>query len=496
MTYAILSVSDKTDLLPFAQFLIDQGFTLISTGGTAKHLTDAGLPVTSVSDFTGHPEMLGGRVKCLHPKVFGGLLAPEHQLQQLVEHQMVPIDLAIINFYPFKATIAATDDAQAIIEKIDIGGPSMVRAAAKNYQRVTVVTDPTDYALVMKDWDQGVPLALRQSLAIKAFRVTCEYDYIISRHFEEVTDTLPTSILRHYEKSTALTYGENPHQEAAIYQDTYAPRHGLEQHHGKALSYNNIMDIEGAIDAVTSHEGIACAIIKHTNPCGLALGENTLEAYRLAFAGDPTSAFGGIIAFNQPIDAATIKAIIEQQFVEVIVAPAIEEGAVAALEAKPNVRLITYHNTDKDPWTLTMTCHGALVQTQDHGSHDLNILGDQSIDLTDPLFAWTVVKSVKSNAIVLAKNGQTLGIGAGQMSRIDAVKIAFDKAIQQDFDPQGAVLASDAFFPFPDVIATAKSHGISCIIQPGGSIRDQSVITAAEEAGITMILTGSRHFKH
>lgn len=515
--YALISVSDKTGLIPLAQQLIAHDITLLSTGGTAKMLLEAGLRVLEVSQYTEFPEMLDGRVKTLHPKIHAGILArfdiPEHQ--ETLQARSIPnIDLVVVNLYPFKqATSKPGCTLEEAIENIDIGGPTMVRAAAKNYQKVTIVTDPQDYSLLCRELEinQGsTSLATRFMLAQKAFTHTASYDSAISNYLTALDSNhhrkdFPDSLNLNFRVAQHLRYGENPHQKAAFYRDeamTPGSLANYRQLQGKELSYNNIADTDAAWECVKTFDKTACVIVKHANPCGIAIAETALRAYQLAFATDPVSAFGGIIAFNRMIDAVTAEAILKQ-FVEVIIAPEISPEAQQILAQKNNIRLLIvpihagHHNYD-----LKKVGGGLLVQTPDThniAASDLRIVtkikpSQQQLD--DLLFAWRAAKFVKSNAIVFCRDGQTIGIGAGQMSRVDSARIAAIKAQQVGLSLSGSVVASDAFFPFRDGLDVVINSGATAIIQPGGSIRDDEVIAAADEHGVTMVLTGIRHFRH
>ncbi len=514
--YALISVSDKTGIIDLAQKLIQYGITILSTGGTAKLLHDAGIAVIEVSDYTGFPEMLDGRVKTLHPKIHAGILArndPDHQ--EALNHAAIPnIELVIVNLYPFREAIAkqhcSLDEA---IENIDVGGPTMVRAAAKNYQKVAIVTDPQDYSLLSEELavnHGSISLATRFKLAQKAFTHTASYDSAISNYLTSLDANyqckdFPDSLNLNFNIAQHLRYGENPHQKAAFYQDEIVTPGSLanyQQLQGKELSYNNIADTDAAWECVKTFDHSACVIVKHANPCGIAIAETTLRAYQLAFATDPTSAFGGIIAFNRTVDKDTAEAVLKQ-FVEVIIAPEITQAAQQLLAQKNNIRVLVlplqhgFHRYD-----LKRIGSGVLVQTPDTrniAASDLQIVTKVKPtpqQLEDLLFAWRVAKFVKSNAIVFCNNGQTVGIGAGQMSRVDSARIASIKAQQAGLTLTGSVVASDAFFPFRDGLDVVVQAGATAIIQPGGSIRDNEVIAAADEQGIAMVFTGIRHFRH
>ncbi len=514
---ALISVSDKTGIIDLARTLHQSGITLISTGGTAKLLQQENIPVVEISDYTGFPEILDGRVKTLHPRVHAGILArndlPEHAAT-MKEVGIADIELVIVNLYPFAQTIAKPDcNLEEAIENIDIGGPAMVRAAAKNYKKVTVITDPADYPLLLNEItaNQGaVSLSSRFRFACKAFSHTAAYDSAISNYLTAIHsngshNTFPTALNLNFNLLQNLRYGENPHQKAAFYRDIETVPGGLadyQQIQGKELSYNNIADTDAAWECVKSFEDPACVIIKHANPCGVAVTDTILNAYLNAFATDPTSAFGGIIAFNCTLDADTAAAVLKQ-FVEVIIAPGITDEAKSLLAQKNNVRvLILPLEHGSNTYDLKRIGGGLLVQTPDNfhlERSDLKVATQKKPteqQLDDLLFAWRVAKFVKSNTIVFCRNKQTLGIGAGQMSRVDSAKIATIKAREAGFDLNGSVVASDAFFPFRDGLDVVVQAGAQAVIQPGGSIRDDEVIAAADEQNVTMILTGVRHFRH
>ncbi|MXR36040.1 bifunctional phosphoribosylaminoimidazolecarboxamide formyltransferase/IMP cyclohydrolase [Craterilacuibacter sinensis] len=519
---ALISVSDKTGVLEFARALAAQGVEILSTGGTAKLLADNQVPVIEVSDYTGFPEMLDGRVKTLHPKVHGGILGrrdlPEH-VAKMAEFDIGNIDLVCVNLYPFAATIAkegcTIEDA---IENIDIGGPTMVRSAAKNWAHVAIVTDAADYAALADEMAaNGGKLAkkTRFELAKKAFTHTAAYDGAISNYLtslvpEAITGTpdrvaFPDRLNAQWVKVQDMRYGENPHQAAAFYRDLEPAAGSIanyRQLQGKELSYNNIADSDAAWEAVKTFEQPACVIVKHANPCGVAIAADTLSAYRLAFATDTTSAFGGIIAFNRPVDAETVEAV-TGQFLEVLIAPAFTDEAKAIIAAKKNVRVLEIPlEAGANHYELKRVGGGVLVQTPDIrnvGLDELRVVTKRAPteqEMKDLLFAWRVAKYVKSNAIVFCANGQTAGIGAGQMSRVDSTRIAARKAADAGLSLQNAVASSDAFFPFRDGIDVIAEQGIKAIIQPGGSMRDEEVFAAADEHGIAMVLTGVRHFRH
>jgi len=514
---ALLSVSDKTGLVEFARGLAGFGVALISTGGTAAQLRDAGLKVTEVADHTGFPEMLDGRVKTLHPRVHGGILArrdvPGH-MQALKQADIPTIDLVVVNLYPFGATVAKPGCTLAeAIENIDIGGPAMVRSAAKNYEHVAVVTDPADYGPVLKEMAAAagaLGAATRFQLAQKAFSHTAQYDGAISNYLTALeTDgargRFPRRLNLQLERVQPMRYGENPHQEAAFYRDSHPAPGSLaayRQRQGKELSYNNIADADAAWECVKSFDDPACVIVKHANPCGVAVAKNLSGAYRKAFATDPTSAFGGIIAFNREIDDAAAQAV-AQQFVEVVIAPGFTPGAAQVLAGKANVRVLEAALAPgANDYDFKRVGGGLLVQTPDTatvGAAGLKIVTrvkPTEAQVADLLFAWRVAKFVKSNAIVFCGGGQTLGVGAGQMSRVDSARIAAIKAENAKLSLKGSVVASDAFFPFRDGVDVVARAGAIAIIQPGGSLRDEEVVAAADEHGIAMAFTGFRHFRH
>jgi len=513
---ALVSVSDKTGIVEFCRALADMGFRLLSTGGTARALTAAGLPVTEVSDHTDSPEIMGGRVKTLHPRVHGGLLGRRGVDDDVMSQQDIPgIDLAVINLYPFEAVTSKPDCSfEDAIENIDIGGPAMVRSAAKNFDAVAVVTSPDQYDAVLERLKAGggkLDRETRHALAVAAFNRVAQYDdaisiYLSSRTADGTASLFPDQANLCFGKLADLRYGENPHQNAAWYRELAPPPGSLaeaRQHQGKELSYNNIADADAAWECVRQFDAPACAIIKHANPCGVATAASAGEAYELAFATDPTSAFGGIVAFNRPVDGPTASAIIDRQFLEVMIAPAYEDAALASLAAKQNVRVLEIAAADSVPQQeYKRVGGGLLIQTSDlHpiDSGDCRVVTDRAPtdrEWTDLMFAWKVARMVKSNAIVYAADGRTVGIGAGQMSRVDSARIGRWKAEDAGLPLAGAVMASDAFFPFRDGIDTAAEAGIAAVIQPGGSMRDEEVIAAADEHGIAMVFTGIRHFRH
>ncbi len=510
---ALISVSDKRDVIQFARGLRDLGVEVLSTGGTCRQLQEAGIDAIEVSDRTGFPEIMAGRVKTLHPVIHGGLLGRRGTDEAVMaEHGIEPIDLLAVNLYPFEETIRKPDSTiDDAIENIDIGGPAMIRAASKNHAGVAVVVDPDDYDRVLEMISSGtMDIETRRSLATKAYTHTASYDTAIARYLSASLneDVLGERFLYAGRRSEKLRYGENPHQQAAFYRDQTATAGSLacaEQLQGKALSYNNIADTDAALECVKQFSAPACVIVKHANPCGVATGEDIKSAYERAFSTDPTSAFGGIIAFNQPLDAVTARCIIDRQFVEVIVAPSIDADALPVLAEKKNVRVLrtgNWSDAGAAPFDFKKVSGGLLVQTSDGGvvtESDLKVVTEIAPDenqIRDMLFAWKVAKFVKSNAIVFCKDGMTVGVGAGQMSRIYSTRIAAIKADDEGLSVTGSVMASDAFFPFRDGIDSAAEHGISAIIQPGGSMRDDEVIAAANEHGLAMVFTGMRHFRH
>jgi phosphoribosylaminoimidazolecarboxamide formyltransferase/IMP cyclohydrolase len=518
ITRALISVSDKTGVIELARELARHGVEILSTGGTAKLLRDAGLTIKDVSDFTGFPEMLDGRVKTLHPKVHGGLLGmrgnPEH-VATMKAHGIEPIDMVVVNLYPFEATVAKADCTLAeAIENIDIGGPTMLRSAAKNNADVTVLVDCADYRPVLEEMaaNRGaVSSETNFKLAVKVYQHTAAYDGAISNwlgsRLGEGVERFPATLTTQYKKAQEMRYGENPHQAAAFYIEKSVNEASIataRQLQGKELSYNNIGDTDAALECIKQFsEGPACVIVKHANPCGVALGSTVLEAYEKAYATDTESAFGGIIAVNCELDGATAQAIVDRQFVEVIIAPKVLPEAVAIVAAKKNVRLLECGMWPAKPCQrldFKRVNGGLLVQDA-----DLLLSGDIAVvtkrtpteaEMRDLLFTWRVAKFVKSNAIVYGKNQMTVGVGAGQMSRVNSARIAAIKAEHAGLDVQGAVMASDAFFPFRDGIDNAAAAGITAVIQPGGSMRDAEVIAAADEHGMAMVFTGMRHFRH
>jgi len=514
---ALLSVSDKTGIVEFARELRERGIELLSTGGTARLLVSHGISVKEVAEHTGFPEIMGGRVKTLHPKIHGGLLGRRGLDEAVMRtHDIEPIDLLAVNLYPFAATVARAecsyDDA---VDNIDIGGPAMVRAAAKNHASVTVVVDPGDYRALLDELaaNQGATsVAMRQRLAAKAFAHTAQYDAMVSAYFTGAigggTPTFPDDLNLSFRKRLDLRYGENPHQQAAFYTDPRAIGSSVteaKQIQGKELSYNNIADSDTALECVRQFDTAGCVIVKHANPCGAARAGSVAEAYARAYRTDPTSAFGGVIAFNRELDADTAQAIVEQQFVEVILAPGVSEAAQALLALKTNVRVLVVGDLTVPVTQLLeykSVAGGLLVQTRDNGvirAQELRAVTRRVptlAELDDLIFAWRVAKYVKSNAIVCVKDKATLGIGAGQMSRVDSSKIAAAKARDAGLDLHSSSAASDAYFPFRDGLDALAGLGVKSVIQPGGSKRDADVIAAADEHGIAMVFTGMRHFRH
>ena len=512
---ALISVSDKTGIVELAQNLHNTGVELLSTGGTAKLIAQQGIAVTEISAHTGFPEMMAGRVKTLHPKVHGGILGRRGIDDAVMqEHGIDPIDLVVINLYPFQQTVANPDcSLEDAIENIDIGGPAMVRAAAKNHASVTVVVDPDDYPTLLQEMEANgeVSDATRFSLAIKAYEHTAQYDGAIANYFGHMVQppqeqAFPRTLNLQFQHAQAMRYGENPHQAAAFYT---AP--GIQQEpsvasavqiQGKALSFNNIADTDAALECVKQFEKPCCVIVKHANPCGVAQADNIHDAYQRAFSTDPESAFGGIIAFNRPLDASTAQAIVDKQFVEVIIAPTIADAAIEIVSSKENVRLLSCGQWDNAQirFDYKHVNGGLLVQDADQALYQgLEVVSEVKPDdrqMQDMVFAWQVAKFVKSNAIIYARDSMTIGVGAGQMSRINSARIAAIKAAHAGLEVTGSVMASDAFFPFRDGIDAANEVGIRAIIQPGGSMRDDEVIAATNEHGIAMVFTGMRHFRH
>jgi len=513
---ALLSVSDKSGIVEFASQLHQRNIEILSTGGTAKLLTEANIPVIEVSDYTGFPEMMDGRVKTLHPKIHGGILARRGKDDAVMQQHDIPgIDLIVVNLYPFEATVSKPDcSLEDAIENIDIGGPTMVRASAKNHAHVTIVVDPNDYQGIIHQLEENsgaIPADSRFKMAVKAFEHTARYDGMIANYLGKIVENdkpegFATTFNTQLTLKQTMRYGENPHQQAAFYvepNNTQACIATATQLQGKALSYNNIADTDAALECVKQFdESPACVIVKHANPCGVATANTLLEAYNKAFQTDPESAFGGIIAFNQPLDAATAQTIVDRQFSEVIIAPAVMDGVSKIIAGKKNVRLLTCGEFTSSTTTqdYKRVAGGLLVQDSDQALYkELQIVSARvptEEEMRDMLFAWKVAKFVKSNAIIYAKNNCTVGVGAGQMSRINSARIAGIKAEQAGLTVPGSVMASDAFFPFKDGIEAAAEAGIAAVIQPGGSMRDDEVIASADAAGMSMVFTGMRHFKH
>src|SRR5690554_466026 len=515
---ALISVSDKTGIVEFATQLHQAGVEILSTGGTFRLLRDANIPAIEVSDYTGFAEMMDGRVKTLHPKIHGGILARRGQDDAVLqEHEIPTIDMVVVNLYPFEQTVAKPDCTLTdAIENIDIGGPTMVRAAAKNHTWVNIVVDADDYPRILKEMTEHngcTTYQTRFDLAIKAYEHTAAYDGAIANYFGRQVpggnEHFPRTFNAQFQQVQTLRYGENSHQRSAFYTEKN-PAPGTivtaRQLQGKELSYNNIADTDAALETVKLFDAPTCVIVKHANPCGVASASTLLEAYERAFATDPESAFGGIIAFNRPLDAVTARAIIDKQFVEVIIAPGVEPAALDIVAEKPNVRLLdvgdNWPGEREHSHDFKRVTGGLLVQDRDLGmvgKDELSVVTERvpsEQEMRDLAFAWKVAKYVKSNAIVYAKDGQTIGVGAGQMSRVYSARIAGIKAADEGLSVPGSVMASDAFFPFRDGLDAAAAAGITAVIQPGGSMRDQEVIDAANEAGIAMVFTGMRHFKH
>lgn len=510
---ALISVSDKSGLLDFAKRLSALNIEILSTGGTAKALREAGLNIIDVSDYTGFPEMMDGRLKTLHPKIHGGLLGRRGTDDAVMaENNIGAIDLLVVNLYPFQTVISKpTTTLAEAIENIDIGGPAMLRSAAKNHASVGVVCNPADYPKVITALENNsFDLKLRERLAVSVFQHTAQYDRLIADYLDQQYSPeealLPKSFNVQYDLKEILRYGENPHQKAGFYVSGQGVGiASAQQLQGKELSYNNIADADSALQCVLRFDEPACVIVKHANPCGVAMGDDLFQAYDRAYRCDPTSAFGGIIAFNRPVDEVVAKEIISRQFVEVVLAPTFSDEALAVFRQKANIRVLAIVDNPsfaQKEWQLTSVRGGLLVQEWDNGKvadTDLKIVTEReptSKELQDLLFAWRVVRAVKSNAIVLAKDLATIGIGAGQTSRVYSSKIATTKALAEGFNLTNSVLASDAFFPFRDGVDEAGQAGVKAIIQPGGSVRDEEVIQSANEHGIAMIFTGMRHFKH
>ena len=514
---ALISVSDKSGLDELARALIELGIDILSSGGTYRHLVSMGITAHEVSEYTGFPEIMGGRIKTLHPKVHGGILGRRNQDEEvMLSHGIDPIDLVIVNLYPFEATVSSPDATyEEAIENIDIGGPAMIRAAAKNHDSVAVVVDPSDYQdllLEIKNSGNGcLSGKTRLHLAAKAFRHTANYDNRIREYLEEFDhpESFPDPLLMSFRYAQPLRYGENPHQRAAFYREANPPQGSISaaiQIQGKELSFNNIQDADAALECVMSFDSNpACVIVKHSNPCGVALADELADAYDKAYQTDPTSAFGGIIAFNRELDPKTARTLIDRQFVEVIIAPGVSPEARKILEEKPNVRVLESGTRDPEhsrTLDFRRVGGGLLLQDSDQASlnpQDLRVVTRRTPsaeEMADLIFAWKVAKFVKSNAIVFARQHQTLGVGAGQMSRVYSSRIAAIKAQDAGLAIKGSVVASDAFFPFRDGVDTAAETGVTAVIQPGGSVRDAEVIAAADEHGIAMVFTGIRHFRH
>jgi phosphoribosylaminoimidazolecarboxamide formyltransferase/IMP cyclohydrolase len=508
---ALLSVSDKAGIVEFARGLAELGIEIISTGGTARELADAGLPVRSISDLTGFPEIMDGRVKTLHPKLYAGLLAvrdDQTHVDAAAAHDVEPVDLVCVNLYPFERTAATRGVSDGeVIENIDIGGPTMIRAAAKNFAFAAPVTSPASYDAVLEELrssDRRLSLQTRESLASEAFAYTARYDTAITRWFQEKNEDFPPLLVRAFERQLELPYGENPHQRAAYYTQVGARAHVLSQVAqlgGKALSFNNLLDLDSARQLLSEFVVPACVIVKHNNPCGVAVGTTTLEAYQRAFACDPTSAFGGVIVLNRRVDRLAAAAIVDQ-FAEIVLARGFDDDALEILESKPNMRILDDRERRLDVVhepAFRQVIGGVLMQDRDASNEEreeMQVVSERrpsEDEWSQMLFAWRVCKHVKSNAIVLVRDGATIGIGAGQMSRVDSVRIALEKS---QMPTAGSVLASDAYFPFPDGPEIALESGVTAIIQPGGSMRDPLVVEAVDRAGAAMVFTNRRHFRH
>ncbi len=505
MPKALISVTDKTGVVELARTLVDRGYGILSTGGTSRLLQDSNVRTTEIAEFTGSPEMLNGRVKTLHPRVFGGILGrPGVDDEEFETHSLEPISIVVVNLYEFEKTIAegATTRADAI-EAVDIGGVSLIRAAAKNHEHVLVVVDPKDYAEVNTRVEKSqIDTAFCERLAAKAFRHTAAYDAAIARYLS-TDEKFPERLTLTFERDAVMRYGENPHQDAAFYRDATLSG-GLNQLQGKTMSYNNIVDTDAALQCLIGLEKPACAIVKHANPCGLAVGATLQDAYEKAFRTDPTSAFGGIIAFNQELDGDTFSEVLDNQFAEVVVAPSVDLKVAAIAKRKKALRLLTSpnHHTYANQLRITTVANGALVQDEDGATLDdaeWEILTERAPtpdEEHDLRFAWHVVKHVKSNAIVFVHESATIGIGAGQPNRVVSVRIAALRMKEEGLGSSGCVMASDAFFPFRDGVDTAAEAGVSAVVQPAGSIRDDEVVAACNEHGIAMVATGVRHFRH
>ncbi len=515
VTRALVSVSDKTGIVEFCRGLNQQGIELLSTGGTFKLLTENNIPAIEVSEYTGFPEMMDGRVKTLHPKVHGGILARRGiDDAVMAANGIAAIDMVVVNLYPFEQTIAKPDcDFETAIENIDIGGPTMIRAAAKNHADVAIVVDPQDYESVLAELSSNAAQLSGQTrfnLALKSFEHTANYDTAISRYLSGLKNIqFPQTLNLQFQHVQGMRYGENPHQNAAFYREknpAVGTISSAKQLQGKELSYNNIADADAALECVKSFaDQPTCVIVKHANPCGVAQADDIFTAYDLAYATDPTSAFGGIIAFNRELDEKTAAEIVKRQFVEVIIAPTVSAAAQTVLAAKQNVRVLECGQWSSEPLAaldFKRVAGGLLVQDRDNAqitATDVKVVSKRAptdSELADLLFAWKVAKFVKSNAIVYCKNGQTIGVGAGQMSRVYSAKIAGIKAADENLVVAGSVMASDAFFPFRDGIDAAAAAGITAVIHPGGSMRDNEVIAAADEHNMAMVFTGMRHFRH
>ena len=512
---ALISVSDKSGIVDFAKALTGLGIEILSTGGTAKLLDKEGIAVTEVSSYTGFPEMMAGRVKTLHPKVHGGILGRRGTDDEIMQsHGINQIDMVVVNLYPFQETVADPNcDLPTAIENIDIGGPAMVRSAAKNHNDVAIVVDTNDYSGLIEEIQQGgISFQTRFRLATKAFEHTAQYDGAIANHLGRIQEDgakadFARTFNMQFSHQQTMRYGENPHQKAAFYVEDKAPTGCIAtatQLQGKELSYNNIADTDAALECIKQFAGApACVIVKHANPCGVAIGTSLLEAYQKAFSTDPESAFGGIIAFNQELDADTAATIVDKQFVEVIIAPSVSDAAKQAVAAKKNVRLLECGQWDENSHNkleYKRVTGGLLIQDNDllltNKLEVVTKVQPTEQQLADLQFAWKVAKFVKSNAIIYANNNMTIGIGAGQMSRVNSARIAGIKAEHAELEVKGSVMASDAFFPFRDGIDNAANAGIAAVIQPGGSMRDQEVVAAADEHGMAMVFTGMRHFRH
>ena len=504
---ALISVSNKEGIIDFAKNLVSLDYKIISTGGTYQLLKENNIDAIEVSEHTGFPEIMDGRIKTLHPKIHAGILSRRKIDKKITkEHSIDEIDIVVVNLYPFYSTAKDQNSTEAeIIEKIDIGGPTMLRAAAKNHEHVTTIVDPNDYDLVTKELKKSktISKSIKKQLAIKVFSHTANYDLEISNYFNG--DQFEENLLLSYEKTENLRYGENPHQTASFFKHKFSKPFGISSsilHQGKEMSYNNIADTDTAIDCVCNFAEPTCVIVKHANPCGVSSRKNLLDAYQSAFESDPTSAFGGIIAFNEKVSGEVAQRLIDNQFLEVVAAPAYSDESLKIFTAKPNVRVLSFEPKINDKNKILSVSGGLLIQSADNKiitEDNLEVVTKKAPnkdEIQNALFAWKVCKYVKSNAIVFAASEQTLGIGAGQMSRIDSGKIAASKAKEFGFSLNGASMASDAFFPFRDNVDNAHELGIKCIIQPGGSIKDEEVIQAANEADMSMLLTKVRHFRH